>query len=59
MNRKLSPRKIELIETIIDCPYGVSQVTLAEHMGVTPGRINHMIRDLKKLGKKSILSYAA
>jgi len=58
MNRKLSPRKIELIEHIIDCPYGVSQVILAEIMGVTSGRINHMIRDLRKFDKKEILSFA-
>lgn len=58
MSRKLSPRKTELIEHIIDCPYGVSQVILAELMGVTPGRINHMIRDLRKLGRDDILSCA-
>ena len=58
MSKELSPRKIELIETIIDYPYETSQVTYAEVMNVTPGRISHMIRDLRNLGKEEILNFA-
>ena len=58
MSKELSPRKIELLEIIIDYPYDTSQVTYAEVMGVSRSRINHMIRDLRKFGKEEILSFA-
>ena len=58
MIKELSPRKVELIKIIKSYPYDTSQVTYAEVMGVTPGRINHMIRDLRKFSKEEILNYA-
>ena len=57
MSIKITPKYIELIETIVDCEYGVSQVTLAEKMNVTRSRVNHMIQRLRKIDREELLSF--
>ena len=54
---KLTPKYIELIETIVDCDYGASQVTLAEKMNVSRNRVNKMISNLRKMDREELLSF--
>ena len=57
MSIKITPKYIELIETIVDCDYGTSQVTLAEKMNVKRSRVNHMIQRLRKMDREELLSF--
>lgn len=57
MSTKITPKYIELIETIVDCDYGTSQVTLAKKMNVTRSRVNHMIQKLRKIDREELLSF--
>ena len=57
MSIKITPKYIELIETIVDCEYDASQVTLAEKMNVKRSRVNHMIQRLRKIDREELLSF--
>tara|TARA_R100001082_G_scaffold99919_1_gene68822 strand:+ start:1620 stop:1796 length:177 start_codon:yes stop_codon:yes gene_type:complete len=57
MSIKITPKYIELIETIVDCDYGASQVTLAEKMDVSRNRVNKMISNLRKVDREELLSF--
>lgn len=59
MNKKLSPQKQEIIRLIINSEDGISQVMLAELMGVSRSRINYIFNDFRKLGKEEFLDLVA
>ena len=59
MNKKLSPQKQEIIRLIINSEDGISQVMLAELMGVSRSRINKIFNDFRKLGKEEFLDLVA
>ena len=59
MSKKLSPQKQEIIRLIINPEDGISQVMLAELMGVSRSRINKIFNDFRKLGKEEFLDLVA
>jgi len=56
MKNKITPKYIELIETIVDCEYDASQVTFSEKMNVSRNRVNKMISNLRKMDREELLS---
>ena len=55
---KLTPKQKQLWDNIIDLPYGATQQDYANEMGVTKGRVNQHLKDLRKYTREEILEAA-
>ena len=48
MSNALTPKELEYIDVIERNPYETTQIVYAYQMSVTPGRVNHIKKNIKK-----------
>jgi hypothetical protein len=48
MNSTFTPKQNELIDVIKVYPYETKQIVYAEELGVTPGRVCYMIKQIRE-----------